>query len=382
MDISSFARKYVVYLNDCVQATSDAAIEALPDVLKKPGFAIVYSDTTDRHMLYLISQAKTDKIVVNGEEIRHHNQDGCIFISLQRAVKPLEQFLFPNVSEETSKASITVSTPDFAIKGVAFADSEYDTKYWSQDTFPRWIGDLPFRVVRTGSLLGLDLLHGLELQGVRHDNLIEFLLVYGSKEMIPEDEDDIRDAAFRAFSLAAFRYPADEGNKVSPAWSFTGFLRSLEGPVQKNVLLLGPYSSEEDFYRLKEVLRSFGYNGFMLKDSPDVPIQSNVEKLHGGIMCSCFVIVLDTEPSGHLAELHALLSTRWRPVIVIRRKSDPASFFLEDKTLTDEYFKVAIIPEISESTLLPYIKWAKGKTAMQIKNFNRINPWRGKDNEE
>jgi hypothetical protein len=119
-----------------------------------------------------------------------------------------------------------------------------------------------------------------------------------------------------------------------------------------------------------------GYNGFLLKDSPDLPIQSNLEKLYSAIICSCFIIILDIEASDHLIELDHMLERRFRPVIVLRETERPTTSFIEDKLRTDEYFRVKTIGEISPDTLLPHIKWARKLVDKQINNFNTINYWR------
>lgn len=163
---------------------------------------------------------------------------------------------------------------------------------------------------------------------------------------------------------------------ISLEWSFTDFLKTLKEPIKHNVLLLGSHKSENDFMKLQSALKLLGYNGFLLKDSPDLPIQSNLEKLYAAIICSSFIIVVDKEASGHIAELSHLLSIRFRPVIILRNESYPSTSFLEDKLLTDDYFKIAIISDISADRLLPYIQWAKEKIEKQIVNFNKINYWR------
>ncbi|MFQ5330317.1 MAG: hypothetical protein ACE5D4_10070, partial [Thermodesulfobacteriota bacterium] len=124
------------------------------------------------------------------------------------------------------------------------------------------------------------------------------------------------------------------------------------------------------------LLGELGYRGFLLKDSPDLPIQSNLEKLLSAIICSCFVIVLDKEASGHIAELGNMLQFRFRPVIVIRDTSKPTTAFLEDQIVSDSNFRVVVEPNVTAISLLPHIQWAKGIFDQKTENYNTINYWR------
>lgn len=376
MDIYTFAQKYTKYLKDLTHAISDVAFEKLPDVLRKPGFAIIYSDSNDKHMVFLTSLGRTNRVIIDGKETRHDGREDYTFVRVEYSRNTLEQILFSDTYHE-SLPFITFKADGSTIGRIALANSEYTKKYWNQLNGSFIICDgIPFSITREASLLVYDLVYGFEIGNRRQEKLIEFARLFGSERIIPFNEMDIRDNAFRDFFVAVGAIKKKEEETVPDVWSFTGFLKSLERSVKENVLILGSYNSDEDFDKVKRVLKNFGYNGFTLKDSPDLPIQSNLEKLCSGIMCCCFIIVFDSKPSGHLAEIGELLSKRFRPVIVIRHNHQPSSYFLEDKIRTDEYFKIAIISEISESELLPHVMWAKDKISKQIERFNEINYWR------
>lgn len=286
------------------------------------------------------------------------------------SIPTIAQVLFPQDDRRTS-VSITADKPHVVLDGLAFSSKEYNDKYWAEAKFYRnCAGSIPFMATSTGSILGLDLLWGTELRGQRQERIFDYIKVYGN-EALPKEISQIRDDAFRDIGHALPKL-----GKELDHWSFTDFLNNLRIPIETNVLLLGSYHSNEDFNQLKAALKFLGYNGFLLKDSPDLPIQSNLEKLYSAITCSCFIIVLDKKASGHIAELGDMLKLRFRPVVVIRDTEKPTTAFLEDRLLTDEYFRVAIIKEISSQTLLPHVKWAKEFVEKQISNFNAINNWR------
>lgn len=376
--INTFTTRFTRVLKDLVDVTPDAARAQLHPLLKEPGLAIGYSDPSGKCVLELRSKSYAEKtrFLVNGKLEPFQPIDPTRYAGMTFTSKiPVERELFPYIPEGPLKPTIKVSKPNIAFHNFCFCTPEYKKKYWQKIKYPMLGGDsnVPFDVTHDGLLIGMNLLHGLEVDGKRNEKYIEFVLIFGNSNLIPRDNAGVRDIAFAAFSTIV------TGKKDKQQWSFTEFLNSLKAPVEQNVLLLGSYTSEQDekdFEKLKSCLASFRHNGFMLKDARDLAIQSNDEKLFAAIMCSCFIIVLDTQPSGHLVELQELLTKRFRPVIIIRHKAEPSTAFLEDKILTDNYFRVAVMSEISETELLPHIKWAKEKVRTQIDRYNKINSWR------
>jgi hypothetical protein len=74
---------------------------------------------------------------------------------------------------------------------------------------------------------------------------------------------------------------------------------------RKGVLLIGPYGQSNDLERMRLLVNGAGFSGVLLKDYPDIREQALPEKmLLLGSLCR-FVICLDTQASGHTAELEA-----------------------------------------------------------------------------
>lgn len=379
--INKFTERFTQVLKELVDATSDIARPHLHPLLKEPGLAIGFSDSTGKSVLELQSKnyAEKTQLRINGKLEPFRPIDPTQYAVITFTCKtPVERQLFPYIPEGPLKPRIKVSAKNISFHNLCFCTSEYKRKYGQKIEYPTFVGDfnVPFDVTHDGLFIGMNLLHGLEVDGKRHEKYIEFVLIFGNSNLIPCDDAGIRDIAFAAFSSLV------TGKDIRPEVGFSDFLRTLETPVKQNVLLLGSYSSkkdEEDFNKLKSCLPSFGYSGFMLKDSQDLPIQSNIEKLLAANIFSCFVIVLDSQPSGHIAEIKELLSHRFRPVIIVRHKgSKPSTAFLEDRIALDDNFRIAEVSEISNAELLPHIKWAKEKTDTQIDSYNEINSWREK----
>lgn len=380
--IDTFTASFTQVLKDLVDVTPDAARAQLHPLLKEPGLAIGYSDPSGKCVLELRSKSYAEKtrFLVNGKLEPFQPIDPTRYAAMTFTSKiPVERELFPYIPEGPLKPTIKVSKPNIAFHNFCFCTLEYKKKYWQKIECPVLGGDfnVPFDVTHDGLLIGMNLLHGLEVDGKRHEKYIEFVLIFGNSNLIPRDNAGVRDIAFSAFfSLVT--------GKEGDQWSFSEFLKNLKTPVEQNVLLLGSYTSEqdeEDFEKLKSCLSSFGYNGFMLKDSPDLAIQTSIEKSLAAIICSCFIIALDSEASGHLAEFRDLLSHRFRPVIIVRYKgAKPSTTFLEDTIALDDNFRIAEVSEISNTELLPHIKWAKEKVTKRIQCLNNVNSWRSESN--
>lgn len=367
-DLASFAKNYFKALNDIVCTLPKGT--AVPPFLSSTSFVIACSDKTGKVSIELVSRDNFDRIILNGKEARPESKtEPGLLIS--QDVPSLIDFLFAQDDKRTS-ISVNIEAPYCVLEGFTFSNKEYNEKYWKNAKFDRnCSGTIPFMVGTNGSVSAIDILWGYEQGGYRQERLFSFLKLYGNHGLVPSTKRGIQDEAFRDFRLVT-----PDHEEVKSSWSFTDFLSGLESPVEKNVLLLGSYKSDNDFEKLKAELGYLGYNAFLLKDSPDLPIQSNIEKLVSAIICSCFVIVVDKEASGHIAELSHMLQFRWRPVIVIRENSKPTTAFLEDTLLTDSNFRVAILDEISKHTLIPYIKWAKELINRKVDSFNTINHWR------
>jgi len=367
ISLREFAKYYYLALKEITSVIP--AHTTIPKFLRNPSFVIACSDIGGRFAIDIISHDNIHNIIFKGNHLRHNSSEEPIFL-IEQNLPSIAQMLFPQ-DDKGALVSITIDMPHVILNGMAFSSKKYNDKYWLNAKFYRkCAGSIPFIVTPTGSMLGLDLLWGAELEGQRQERIFEFVKIYGS-ETLPNGEQKIRDDAFCDIGCIIPKL-----GKELNGWSFSTFLNNLKTPIETNVLILGSYDSEADFVQLKSALKILGYNGFLLKDSPDLPIQSNLEKLFSGIICSCYIIVLDKKASGHIAELSHMLQFRFRPVIVLRDTNKPSTSFLEDKLFTDEYFRVAIMKDISPQLLLPHIKWARGIIDKQIKNFNALNYWR------
>jgi len=372
-----FAKKYYESLQ--VIITALPAKITVPECLHDTSFVIFCSDETGKSYVDIISRKNLGSLIIDNKEISPVSRDLPYFLE-KHNLSAIEKFMFQQ-DDRGNTVSINVNEKNFILDGLSFSNKEYNEKYWKNATFYRnCAGTIPFAVGPQGGILGLDLLWGSELNGKRQERLFEFVRIFGNKKMIPLSIKEIRDMAFRDFRHCVPKIGKESVPKIGKEqdeFSFTNFIQNLSTPVDQNVLILGSYkNSKSKFEKLKIVLKELGYNGFLLSDSPDLPIQTNQEKLFAGIIYSSFVIVVEDEASGHIAELTTMLQFNFRPVIIIRSEDVPATHFLEDKILTNDFFKVASFKEITAVEILPFISWARKIITEQIKNLNSINKWR------
>jgi len=366
LSLNEFARAYYRAAEDMVSVMP--ARTPVPSSLKNTSFVIACSDVAGRCSVDIIGRENIRELAINGSVVAPV-PGGCPGFIVAENLQSIADLVFAQDDRDNS-VSITIDVNNVVLDGLAFSSKKYNDQYWIGAKFYRnCAGSIPFLTGPNGSILGLNILWGHEVGGCRQERLFEFIKMYG-RYAIPTErthiQDDVAQDIFRSIT----------NNIGGETWSFTDFLNKLREPVDSNVLILGPYGTDEEFEQLNRSLNKLGYNGFLLKDAPDIPVQSNLEKLYAAMICSCFIVVMDKRPSGHIAELAELLRFRSRPVIIIRGNGRPSTTFLEDKLETDDYFKIAVVNDVSPSTLLPYVKWARGVIGKQIANFNRINSWR------
>lgn len=367
-DFRLFVVDYFRYLKEIADTIPQRARESIPYCLTETSFIIVARDKSNRYMFELISSKNINELIINGLKAKpkSSSEPGYLVLDSQ---EPIERILFP-VTKNGDSVSMRIGGHSMW-HGFTFSSPSFQNKYKEQGFHAQFSGgEVPFKVLPNSSLLGIYLTYGYELESKRQNRLFEWLKIYGDESLIPFEKVKIQEQAISDFSSAVLKLQPCE----TP--SFSDFLGSLSVPVDQNVLLLGSYNASIDYDTIKSSLKKLGYKGFLLKDSPDLAVQTNIEKLFAAVIYSCFIIVVDTDPSGHIAELNILLQHPFRPVIVLRSEEKPATAFLEDSIQRNDYFRIEVIKDATPSSLQPSVKWAKGLVGDQITALNRINAWR------
>jgi hypothetical protein len=145
------------------------------------------------------------------------------------------------------------------------------------------------------------------------------------------------------------------------------------------VLIAGAYGEHRPrLVRIKERLKSLGFEGLVLDEYPDIEEQPLAEKMVAYASICRFVIVDDFVPSGHINEL-GICHERKFVTGVLRSSGRPATMMQAD--LADE---VSFIREFGypldeqlESAVVEAAKWADEAMKERSKTLNRkYSGWR------
>ena len=366
-DLESRTRRYALQLlrfAQCVPRRDDCFLHTLQNA----AYVVTVTDSSGL-LIHVATEAKLEVGDGHGGVIPAGTPEETRFIAIHGSI---ERVMFPGISSTNGPAGLTVGSRWTVIQGVAFASPQFATRHWADAPFYRHCAEeLPLRVTATGDVLGVDLLYGWEEHEKAQSRLLEIVRIFGSSDMLPADDHSIEDLAWNDFSHG---FP---GRGVQqPAWSFARFLKTLEAPANETVLLLGSYHTGESFDEAAGALNELGYRTFALRDAPDISFQTNTEKFLAGVMCSAFVVVVDTHPSGHFSELTHLLDLRLRPVIVLRHEASPPSWFQDDRIRTDDLFRVVVQSEFCARSLAEHVQWARATMMDRVKKLNAVNHWR------
>ena len=366
-DLESRTRRYALQLLRFAQSVPRSD-DCFVHTLQNAAYVVTVTDGSGL-LIHVATEAKLEVGDGHGGVIPAGTPEAPRFVAIRGSI---ERVMFPGVSRTDGPAGVTVGSRWMVMTGVAFASPQFAARHWSDAPFYRHCAEeLPLRVTTTGDMLGVDLLYGWEDHEKPQSRLLEIVRIFGWSAMLPADDQGIEDLVWNDFSHGL------PGRGVQqPAWSFAKFLKTLEAPANETVLLLGSYHTGESFDEAAAALRELGYSPFALRDAPDISFQTNTEKFLAGVMCSAFVVVVDTHPSGHFSELTHLLALRLRPVIVLRHQASPPSWFQEDRIRTDDLFRVVVEPRFSARSLAEHVQWARATMMDRVKTLNAVNHWR------
>ncbi|MGD0624679.1 MAG: hypothetical protein ABSB32_08165 [Thermodesulfobacteriota bacterium] len=147
---------------------------------------------------------------------------------------------------------------------------------------------------------------------------------------------------------------------------------------EKTVLVLGSYSDagKERLATIVRILEELGYEPILIKDVPDFEHYDLSQKVTAIGTISRFVVIDDSEPSGHLAEIEICRNNRWVTVL-LRAGGHGASWMtagasFSSKVILEKDYELADARRaISES-----VQWAEAKLEEMKAKLNLIYPWR------
>lgn len=144
------------------------------------------------------------------------------------------------------------------------------------------------------------------------------------------------------------------------------------------VLVLGQDTTE--IYRLHlicDALKNIGYTGIIVKEIPDLEIQSIEEKVNMLASLSRFVICDNSFTSGHIDELKICSSNRFTTAI-IQEEGKGATWMQADYPVDFKFIHTFSYSDISKISAVTKqaAYWAEDWLNIRTGNLNSLYPWR------
>lgn len=145
-----------------------------------------------------------------------------------------------------------------------------------------------------------------------------------------------------------------------------------------SVLILGKDTGRalERLHRIESRLQSLGYYTFIIKEQPDKPGEGLVQKVLRHALSSKFVIIENTEPSGHLYEIPHVAKSAECVTVVLQEEGKGATWMFEDAYAKHKHWKKLGYKENDlERAVDMATQWAEEFVRDFAKFQSRALPW-------
>jgi hypothetical protein len=147
---------------------------------------------------------------------------------------------------------------------------------------------------------------------------------------------------------------------------------------RSQVLVLGPDTSGRMnlLRRIVKCLARSGYRGFVVKDEPDFPEETNEQKVLRLSASSHFVIVESSVPAGQIDEIRMIVPERY-VVAILHHEGTQATWMQSDYAIGFKFVK--FFPYQSRtlcSTVDQACSWAEQSVVSKTQELLRLYPWR------
>lgn len=200
---------------------------------------------------------------------------------------------------------------------------------------------------------------------------IEFAEIYGDRRAerwsVAQAENRAKDEVLAALSIAL----QAKAKKVS----LHEFISSFR---EKMVLVLGSYddSGERRLYAIAQNLRELGYEPLIIKDVPDFEHYDLPQKVATIAALSRFVVIDDSEPSGHLSEVEICRQNRWVTVL-LRAGGIGASWMTAGASYSSKVIlEKEYNPDNPREAVSEAVQWAEMRLTEMGAKLNLLYPWR------
>jgi hypothetical protein len=147
---------------------------------------------------------------------------------------------------------------------------------------------------------------------------------------------------------------------------------------QRTVIVLGSYHPPHsgELASLRDDLKRRGYDAKLISDLPDLPSESNAQKVQNWTSAARFAVMIDRDPAGHLAE-YELLRAQQTILALFRPTTGGSSWMIGDDEEVDvNFIRTFHFQRSPLETMERAVEWAERIARKREDAFNRRYPWR------
>ena len=127
---------------------------------------------------------------------------------------------------------------------------------------------------------------------------------------------------------------------------------------------------------MQSTLQGLGYHVYIVKEQPDKPGESIIQKVLRFALASKFVLVENTEPSGHLYEIPHVAKLAECVTVFLLEAGRGATWMFEDAYLKHRHWHKIEYPNGAlPQTTREAAQWAEGFAATFTADQKRKPPW-------
>lgn len=221
----------------------------------------------------------------------------------------------------------------------------------------------PFRLLQKSSSLVINDL-SFEVKALSWRRHIHFLEVYGDRS---EERWSNAAAAIRGKDeVLAAVYLAKQAFRQGQ--SLADYVKNFR---KKLVLVLGAYSQtgRERLGNIAAAVRASGYEPVLVADIPDFEHYDLTQKVVAIASVSRFILVDDSEPSGHLTEIEICKANRWVTVLLRANGAVASSMTLGASAASKVILESRYDPDSPSEAVNFAVQWAEEKLKELEKSF-------------
>jgi hypothetical protein len=148
---------------------------------------------------------------------------------------------------------------------------------------------------------------------------------------------------------------------------------------EKSVIVFGKDSDSHnlgEMYRVRDYLKAKDYEAYLLRELPEHPLMSNEEKAKFWALASRFCVMIDREPSGHIAEYNYLRGERV-VLAFLRPKGKGSTYMIGDDSIVEiNHIKIFEFESSPLQVLDNAVTWAEDFIRKKIEALKDAYPWR------